>query len=164
MLRVVCVCAAMLVPLVGQASVIAGTLPGAELRGEAVFRLFGFPLYRARLYTPTGAPLDWGRDFALELTYLRDLSRGDLTESTLRELERTGGALPLRRQLDRCFADVRSGDRFTAVSQGQDRIGFWLNGQRTCTLQHPRIKTRFMAIFLGDNTRSPGFTRKLRGE
>ncbi len=164
MLRIICLCVAMLAPLCVQASTIASNLPGAELRGEAVFRLFGFPIYRARLYTQTGEPLNWDRDFALELTYLRALSRADLTKYTLRELERTGGALPVRRQLDRCFADVQKGDRFAAVSQGQDRIGFWLNGRRTCTLQHPRIKSRFMAIFLGDDTRSRSFTRKLRGE
>lgn len=164
MLRLVGVCLVVLMPAFGQASTIPNVLTGAELRGEAVFRLFGFPLYRARLFTETGAPLNWDEDFGLELTYMRDLSRKDLAESTMRELERIGDAIPIRAQPDKCYANVRSGNRFVAVSQGQDHIAFWLNGARTCTLSHPQIKSRFMAIFLGDDTRSPSFTRKLKGE
>ncbi|MDU9005364.1 chalcone isomerase family protein [Sedimentitalea todarodis] len=164
MLRVLGLCLVILTPASGQALTIPNVLPGAELRGEAVLRLFGFPLYRARLYTETGAPLNWDQDFGLELTYMRDLSRQDLAESTMRELERIGGAIPIRDQLNRCYADVRRGDRIAAVSQGQNQIAFWLNGTRTCTLSHPQIKSRFMAIFLGDNTRSRSFTRKLKGE
>lgn len=164
MLRLLGLCIVVLMPALGQASTIPNVLPGAEPRGEAIFRLFGFPLYKARLFTETGAPLNWDRDFALDLTYMRELSRRDLTESTMRELERIGGAIPIRDQLNRCYANVRSGNRFAAVSQGQNKIAFWLNGTRTCTLSHPQIKSRFMAIFLGDNTRSRSFTRKLKGE
>lgn len=149
---------------VAQATSLQSTLPGAELRGSATYRFVGLPLYEARLYTSAGEPLDWGRDFGLELKYLRNLSQYDLVEGTMRELARTGAPLPVRAQLERCFEDVRKGDRYLAVSQGRDRIRFWLNGRQTCQLNHPQIKTRFMAIFLGDNTRSKAFTRRLKGE
>lgn len=149
---------------VAQASPIQSALPDAELRGAATYRFVGLPLYEARLYTSGGAPLDWNRDFGLELKYLRNLSANDLVEGTLREFGRTGGALPVRIQLEQCFDDVRKGDSYLAVSEGQDGIGFWLNGKQTCQLSHPQIKTRFMALFLGDNTRSKTFTRKLKGE
>ncbi len=151
-------------PLPAQATTVASALSGAELRGSATFRFIGFPLYEARLFTKGGAPLNWDADFGLELKYLRNLSESDLVEGTMRELTRTGPALPLRRALERCFRNVSKGDRFVAVSDGQDRIGFWHNGKRMCTLAYPQIKTRFMAIFLGDNTRSKSFTRKLKGE
>ncbi|MBT3142130.1 hypothetical protein DS909_13255 [Phaeobacter gallaeciensis] len=154
----------LLFPLSSQASTINSALPGAELRGAATFRFIGFPLYEARLFTKSGAPLDWSKDFGLELKYLRNLTEYDLVEGTMRELNRTGTALPLRGQLEQCFDDVRNGDRYIAVSKGQNQIGFWLNGSRVCTLKHPQIKTRFMTIFLGDNTRSESFTRKLKGE
>ncbi len=154
----------LLLPLSSQASTINSALPGAELRGAATFRFIGFPLYEARLFTKSGAPLDWSKDFGLELKYLRNLTEYDLVEGTMRELNRTGTALPLRGQLEQCFDDVRNGDRYIAVSKGQNQIGFWLNGSRVCTLKHPQIKTRFMTIFLGDNTRSESFTRKLKGE
>lgn len=146
------------------ASPLKGVLPDAELRGQATFRYLGFPLYEARLFTKGARPLDWEQDFALELRYLRNLTSYDLVESTMRELKRTGGSLPVRDQLNVCFDDVGKGDSYVAVTQGANKIGFWRNGKRTCTLTHPRIKRRFMDIFLGDNTKSRSFTRRLRGE
>lgn len=139
-------------------------LPGAELRGEATLRYLGLPVYEAQLFTPSGRPLDWNDDFALQLTYLRAFSQGDLVEATLREFTRLGGALPLEKPLADCFLGVSRGDRYLAVTDGPDRIRFWRNGQQTCTLSYPRIKLRFMSIFLGDNTQSQGFTRALRSE
>ncbi|PRY22544.1 hypothetical protein CLV78_10684 [Aliiruegeria haliotis] len=139
-------------------------ISGASERGSAVYRHFGLPIYEARLYTKGGAPLDWNEDFALELRYLRNFTAFDLVESTMRELDRTGGALPVRGQLETCFTDVRKGDRFLAVTNGPDRISFRLNGRQTCTLSHSGITYRFMSIFLGDNSRSQRFTRKLRGQ
>ncbi|KPD10562.1 hypothetical protein [Phaeobacter sp. 11ANDIMAR09] len=164
MRRLLLIAATLLVPLSAQASTVKSALPGAELRGAATFRYVGFPLYEARLFTKSGAPLDWNKDFGLELKYMRNLTEYDLVEGTMRELKRTGAALPLRGQLEQCFDDVRKGDRYFALSKGQDQIGFWHNGKRVCTLSHPQIKTRFMAIFLGENTRSKSFTRKLKGE
>lgn len=158
------VVAALLVPFAALASTITSALPGAELRGAATFRYVGFPLYEAQLYTRSGAPLDWSKDFALELKYMRDLTGKDLVEGTMRELNRTGVDLPVRGQLEKCFRDVSKGDRYVAVSSGKNQIGFWLNGNRVCTLSYPEIKTYFMAIFLGEDTRSSSFTRKLKGE
>lgn len=146
-----------------QALPLSSVLEDAELRGTATFRYLGLPLYRARLYTQGGAPLDWRQDFALELSYKRNLTERDLVEATLREMNRVGKAAPVRDQLMRCFDDVGKGDRYLAVTDGPNRIGFWRNGKRVCTLSYPQIKQRFMAIFLGDNTQSRAFTRRLKG-
>lgn len=151
-------------PTLVQGSPVNANLPEAEVRGAATFRFLGLPLYQARLFTRGGAPLDWSRDFGLELKYLRNLSEYDLVEGTLREFARIGTELPLRGQLERCFADVRKGDSYVAISQGPNKVAFWLNEKPMCTLAHPQIKRRFMAIFLGNNTRSKSFARKLRGE
>lgn len=154
----------LLLPIGVFASPIATGVPSADLRGAATFRYLGVPLYEARLYTQGGAPLDWSSDFAIELRFLRDLKRFDLVEGTMREFDRLGSPLPIRDQLDGCFSDVVKGDRFVAVSQGADAVGFWRNDRAMCTLRHPRIKTRFMEIFLGDRSRSQRFTRALRAE
>ncbi|WP_068112069.1 hypothetical protein [Tropicimonas marinistellae] len=153
----------LLLALPHPATAIGSVLPGASERGAAVYRYLGFPLYEARLFTRGGAPLDWNQDFGLELRYMRNLTQYDLVEGTMRELTRTGGALPVRGQLEGCFVAVRKGDRYLAVTDGPNRVDFWLNGTRTCTLSHPQITYRFMSIFLGENSRSKSFTRKLRG-
>ncbi|WP_120501913.1 hypothetical protein [Roseovarius sp. EL26] len=139
-------------------------LPDAEQRGQATFRYIGLPIYHARLFTANGAPLSWQSDFAIELTYKRNIKQKELVGSTLREFDRLGSPLPLRDGLMRCFYDVNKGDRYLAVSDGPDRIRFWRNGRRTCTLAYPDIKNRFMSIFVGDNTRSQSFTRQLVGQ
>lgn len=164
MLRLILLLCLLVGPNVALASPIATELEDAKLRGTATLRYLGFSLYQARLYTRGGEPLDWQQDFGIELTYLRGLSKNELVTSTLQEMARTGSPVAVKEQLTVCFNDVEKGDRYLAVSDGPNRIGFWRNGQRTCTLSHPQIKTRFMAIFLGDNTRSKSFTRKLMGQ
>ncbi len=156
--------ALLVLPGLALASQVKTVLPGAEMRGAATFRYLSFPLYEARLFTKNGAPFAWEEDFGLELTYLRSFTAFDLVESTIQELGRTGGELPVRDQLNNCFVDIRKGDRYLAVSQGQNKIGFWRNDTRMCTLSYPGIKTRFMAIFMGDNTKSKSFTKRLRGD
>lgn len=164
MRKMIAVFCLFLMPVGALANTVQAVLPDAELRGTATFRFAGFPIYKARLFTPSRAPLDWSEDFGLELQYMRNLKEFDLVEGTMRELARLGSAVPVRGQLETCFDDVRKGDRYTAVSNGPNKIAFWKNGRRTCTLSHPQIKTRFMGIFLGENTRSRSFTRRLKGE
>ena len=146
------------------ATPIESALSGASKRGEATYRYLGLPLYEATLYTAGGQPFDWNKEFGLELRYRRNLTQYDLVEGTMRELDRTGSPLPVRQQLEGCFSSVSKGDRYLAVTDGPNRIGFWRNGQRTCNLSHPQIKYRFMGIFLGENSRSSSFTRRLRGQ
>ena len=134
------------------------------MRGEATFRFLGFPVYEARLFTPEGQAFDWEKDFGLELTYLRRVSEDTIVSSTLGELERIGEDMPVEAQLQKCFEPVNKGDTYLAVTEGENRVTFWLNGSRTCTLTHPEAKFRFMSIFLGEDTRSASFTRRLRGE
>ncbi len=153
----------LLIPGGLSASPVSGILNDAELRGSATFRYLGFPIYDAQLFTQGGAPLNWGKDFGLELRYRRNLSKKALVNSTLDEMQRIGRAAPVRNQLDACFGAVSKGDRYLAISQGPNKVGFWLNGRKVCTLSYPGIKRSFMSIFLGDNTRSAAFTRSLRG-
>lgn len=161
-----CLLSLSLAPLVASASPgpLQALLPEVQQRGVATFRYLGLPVYQARLFTPSGKPLDWSRDFAIELTYLRNISAKTLVQSTLQELARTGGPLPIDAALKGCFDAVRSGDRYLALSKGSNAVQFWRNGRPACTLRHPRIKQRFMAIFVGQNTRSRAFSAKLRGD
>lgn len=151
-------------PAMLPATPLETVLPGAELRGQATLRYYGLALLQARLYSPEGRPVDWQDEMALEFTYLRKFTESDLVKSTMMEFTRNGAAPPVEDQLARCFDDVGRGDRYLAVSNGPDQVMFWRNQQPMCTLSHPGVKNRFMAIFLGENTQSPAFTRKLLGQ
>ncbi|WP_122072344.1 hypothetical protein [Pseudophaeobacter sp. EL27] len=156
-----CLC---LAPFVTGAALASNLPKGVEQRGEAAFSFLGFQIYKARLFTQAGRPLDWSQDFGLELTYQRRLSQSDLVEATLREMARMGNALPIRDQLEKCYRSVAPGDIYLAVSDGPDRLAFWRNGVAVCTLYQDNIKTHFMEIFLGNDSRSARFTRALLGQ
>lgn len=102
MLRFAVFFALLTAPTLLQASIVKSVLSTAEVRGEATYRFIGLSLYQARLYTKDGAPLDWSEDFGIELNYLRGLTKRDLVEGTLQELERAGNPLPVREQLTQC--------------------------------------------------------------
>ena len=157
-------CLLLTIVLPGRLWALEAALPGAELRSEAVFRYWGLPIYEAQLYTMGGGPFDWNEDFGLRLRYLRNLSQDNLVDATMQEMERLGGALPVRESIEDCFLGVSQGDTYVAVTDGPSSIRFWRNGEQTCTLSYPQITYRFMSIFLGENTRSRAFTRVLRGE
>lgn len=146
---------------------VAAPLPDAlrdpKLLGSSTFRFLGLPIYDAKLYTPGGAAFSWNEDIGLQLTYRKNLAQKALVESTLDEMARQGNPAPTEAQLEVCFQTVSKGDTYLAISEGPDKVGFWRNGDQTCTLSSPGIKRSFMSIFLGNNTRSARFTRQLKG-
>ena len=162
MLRITALLIALLLGAVA-ANALPSAMDGTKLRGQATFRFLGIPIYDARLFTKGGAALNWSEPFGVELTYRKNLTQYDLVEGTMRELNRTGAPMEVRAKLEACFKDVEKGDRFLAVNQGPNQVGFWLNDQPRCTLKHPQINARFMGIFLGENSRSAAFTRRLKG-
>lgn len=153
----------LLAPVGSAASPMSDHLRDPKLRGSSTFRFVGLPIYDARLYTPDGAPFNWSEDFGLELTYRRNIKKKALIDSTLEEMDRQGNALPIKAELENCFQTIMPGDRYLAISQGPDRVSYWFNGKKACTIAYPGIKRAFMSIFLGDKTRSASFTRQLKG-
>ncbi len=146
------------------ASPLSDAINDPELRGSATFRFLGLPLYDAKLYTPGGAAFNWNEDFGLQLTYRKNLKQKALVESTLEEMARQGNPAPTEAQLQTCFQAVSKGDSYLAIAQGPNRVSFWRNGSKTCTLTNSGITRSFMSIFLGDNTRSASFTQQLKGQ
>ncbi len=146
------------------ASPITQALTDAQLKGSATFRFLGVPVYDAKLYTPQGATFSWNEDVGLQLTYRKNLKQKALVESTLDEMARQGNPAPTQSQLEQCFKAVSKGDNYVAISEGANKVGFWRNGQKTCTLSYPGAKRAFMSIFLGNDTRSASFTRQLKGQ
>ncbi len=151
-------------PVSLSASVITQEVKDAQLKGSATFRFLGVPIYDAKLYTPGGAAFSWSDDFGLQLTYRKNLKQKALVESTLEEMARQGNPAPTQAQLEQCFQAVSKGDSYIAISEGANKVGFWRNGQKTCTLSYTGAKRSFMSIFLGDNTRSASFTSQLKGQ
>ncbi len=153
----------LLSPTLARASIVGNILLDAKQCGKATFRFLGFPIHKARLCTHGGRAFGWQQDFALELTYQRNLPEYNLVEVTPREMKRLDQTPSVEDQLARSFDDGGLGDRYLAITNGSVRIGLWRNGRSAYTLSHPQIKHHFMSIFLGENSRLVKFTRNLRG-
>lgn len=155
---------ALLIPGGLAASPLSDWLSDPRQIGGSTFRFLGLPVYDAKLFTPNGAAFNWAEDFGLQITYRRNISQKTLVESTLDEMARQGNPAPTQTQLEACFRAINKGDTYLAISEGPNKVGFWLNGVQTCTLTNKGIKRSFMSVFLGDNTRSASFTRQLKGQ
>ncbi|MDO8708378.1 hypothetical protein, partial [Pseudomonas sp.] len=90
-------------------------LPGAQIIGAGEFRVFGFDVYNARLWS-AARPLAPDQPFALELIYQRSISRDDLVQASVDEIKRLSGASVSTEQLERwkvqmeqSFVDVKAG-------------------------------------------------------
>ena len=135
--------------------------------GSAEVRLLGFKLYDARLFTPRGREFDPAEPHALELRYARAFDRDSLLNATRKEMQRIeGGTKGIDNAIETlrtCFRDVSSGDRLQATALTPDRLAFSYNDQPTCDVKGPALANRFLSIWLSDNARDPGLSRKLRG-
>ncbi|MBO9449892.1 chalcone isomerase family protein [Tropicibacter sp. R16_0] len=149
-------------------SVITSAVPQAAARGEVTMRWYGFPLYDATLFTPSGAQFDWRNPVALRLVYARTIKQNAFQTATMAELERIEGKradhAQIARKLAPCYRDASAGDHFIAQSETADQVTLWFNGTRTCTLRHPQIRERFLGIWLSDQSRSVRLSKRLRGE
>lgn len=88
------------------------------MQGQGEMRWFGFSLYEARLWTPPDQPVPTQRrpeadaNFALELTYTRDIPGARLVSASIDELKRLGWTDPAQlvrweAALAQVFPDVK---------------------------------------------------------
>ncbi|MCF4994794.1 hypothetical protein GIW70_06070 [Pseudomonas syringae] len=145
------------------------TVPGAQIIGSGEFSVFGFDVYNARLWSAT-RPLVDGQPFALELIYLRNLSRDDLVQASLKEIRRLSGitvsAAQLARwqvQMQQSFVDVQAGTRITGVYLPGQGARFFVGQQLQHEIDDPQFARAFFDIWLDPRTRSPELRRQLLG-
>ena len=143
-------------------------LPNAQPLGSASFRWLGVTFYDATLYTQENRQFSWQNPMALELRYRKGVSGQKLAGSAVIEIRRLEGKpadfSQFMSKLQSCFRDVRKGDRYVAVSPTVNRIQMSLNGKRTCTVDHPDVRQRFLGIWLSPNSRMPSLSQRLSGE
>ena len=146
---------------------LQGSSAALEKVGSVQVRFFGFRLFEAALFTEDGEAFAWNDPFALRLTYDRGFDRDTLLTASIDEMERLEGPrqdhVEIRAKLEACYRTVRQADSFLAVPESRDTLRFYLNGQRTCRIQHSGIRDRLLGIWLSDNARDARMSRQLRG-
>lgn len=144
-------------------------LPGADLIGEADFRWYGFAVYRARLWSTVSKPsLD--TPFALELDYRRRISKQDLVETSLEEMQRVTGTVQDAGRLEAwaaqmrgAFVDVQPGTRITGVYLPGQGSRFYVDGRLSREIADTLFSRCFFSIWLDPRTRHPELRQRLLG-
>ncbi|MBO6894209.1 MAG: chalcone isomerase family protein [Roseibium sp.] len=145
----------------------ANAVPSAELVGKGRMTYLGFKVFDAELYAPGGS-FSASKPFALKLTYLRNFKGQAITESSIKEIKRQGGASAKQlssweKQMTAIFPNVSPGQSITGVRNAAGHTVFYLGSRKIGTIKDRAFTQRFFSIWLGNNTRSPRLRAKLVG-
>ena len=159
-----------LAALIATLGCLAAPLGDMNMRelGSAKYKRAFIKLYDASLCS-TEASFTWDEPFALALEYRREFKGSTIVGATIHEMARLSGQEkdaiePLRETISQCFPDVGKGDQITGVSEDADRARFYLNGEMTCEVEWPGFRDHFFGIWLGEDTREPNKSMRLKGE
>jgi hypothetical protein len=143
-------------------------LDDARLSGSGRFTWFGFHVYDAALFVPTGfdPAASSDRAFVLELTYARRLDGKGIAETSRDEIERLGFGDEAQRsrwheQMARLFPDVEKGRKLAGVNVPGRGARFYLDGQFLGSIDDPAFARAFFAIWLDSRTRAPQLRESL---
>jgi Chalcone isomerase-like len=140
------------------------------LRGQSRFRVWGFEVYDASLWTTPGfnpAQAE-GQRLALELRYLRDFAAKDIAERSIKEMRRHASLAVDQEsrwlaEMLRVFPDVRKGDRLLGLQRPGEAAVFWFNGRPRGEIRDGEFARRFFGIWLSPQTSEPALRRALLG-
>jgi hypothetical protein len=145
------------------------SLPNAQVVGSGDFRMYGFRVYTARMWS-TSKPLQIDQPFALELTYHRAISRDDLVDASVDEIKRTSGQRVTaeqlsvwREQMQQAFVDVQEGTKIIGVNVPGQQARFYVGEKLQYVVQDPAFAKAFFDIWLAPDTRNSGLREQLLG-
>ena len=149
---------------------VVQALPGATAAGQQRFRVWGFEVYDARLWTAPGFAADRyeASALALELAYLRDFKGQAIAERSLKEMQRVGTISDAQAQrwlaeMQRVFPDVKRGQRLLGVHRPGEGAFFWFNGQPVGEIRDAEFSRLFFGIWLSPRTSEPALRQALLG-
>lgn len=132
--------------------------------GQATLSWIWFDIYTAQLRTPTGQYQE-SQDvsphpIALEITYLRAISRQELIEATQNQWRKLGIASTISQawlaNLQQIFPNLLSGDRLVYVSDGKDGEFFFYRQQEDersiGKISDEAFNDAFLSIWLSPQT------------
>ena len=143
-------------------------LPRAEVVGGGEFRVFGFRVYTARLWS-VDKPFTPEQPLALELTYHRDISRDDLVDASIDEIKRTSPVVSdpqlqsWRAEMAKAFVDVTAGMKIVGVYLPGREARFYVGEKLQHVVQDPVFAKAFFNIWLSPKTRDPDLREQLLG-
>lgn len=153
-------------PVAGEPSPV----PGLRWTGQGLLRVWGFEVYRARLWVgPRFNPANHSSDaVALELEYLRAFSAASIASRSIEEMRRQQPIAPeqaerWQRDLQAVLPDVRAGDRLLGLYQPALAAQFRQPNRMLGSVPDPLFARLFFGIWLAPTTSEPGLRAALLG-
>lgn len=157
-------------PATGPVAAEPSPVPGLRWSGQGLLRVWGFEVYRARLWVgPRFQPANHGSDaVALELEYLRAFSAASIASRSIEEMQRQQPIAPeqaerWQRALQAVLPDVRAGDRLLGLYQPALAVQFRQPNRVLGTVPDPLFARLFFGIWLAPSTSEPGLRAALLG-
>ena len=136
-----------------------------KLVGEGTISFLFFDLYKARLYAPNG---NWEstKPMALELNYLREISKEDIVEITIEEIIDLGFTdksiiSNWTDELLQIFPNVDDGTQITGIKTKENKTLFFLGKKEIGSIDHADFSKYFFDIWLHENSKVPKLRAKL---
>lgn len=143
---------------------------GWQLRGQGLYRYWGFEVYRARLWTPNEfqAQDPTATAFALELEYLREFKGAAIAERSIEEMRRVARFSESQAQrwlgrMSALFPDVAPGHTLRGTHRPGVGAVFEHNGRALGEIADPAFAQAFFGIWLSPQTSGPQLREALLG-
>jgi len=136
--------------------------------GEGKLKVMFWNIYNAALYAEeSDNPPD--RNFALALTYLRDIRAKNLVKETEKQLLKTSGEKSetistWMAKIRAMWPDVKKGDSLLLYVDENKKSIFYLNGIVLGEIHGTDFSTAFSGIWLSENTTQPKLRAALLGK
>ena len=135
--------------------------------GSGTYRKFGFSVYRATLWAADGA-WDPQKPYALELRYLRNVSKDTLVDTVMDDIRSQNVAdndtlTQWQTTLIGVLPDVNDGDVLTGLCLPGKKSLLFLNGKPIATITDTAFSKAFFDVWLGDQA-DEDLRKKLLGQ
>jgi len=129
--------------------------PPLEIVGDGIYRKFGFSIYHATLWAPDGV-WDSNKPYALELRYMRDLSKDTLVDSIIDNVRDQDIASDEKLELweadlNKYIPPVEEDDIMIGVSEPDGGATFYFNGKVVSKINDTVFARAFFNIWFGKN-------------
>lgn len=145
-------------------------LPQAQLLGSGEFTWWGLSIYTAKLWHPhTNFNAD--EDFALEITYHKNISRERFVDASIDEMKRLQGnkltpelIQTWRNYMQKSFVDVKPGDQLIGVKLAKRGVRFYNKEKLISEINDEPFTQAFFGIWLDPRSKDQDLRSRILGK
>lgn len=144
-------------------------VPQAKLLGQGELTWFGFSIYKAKLWQESKT-FNPDANFALEISYLRSISKQRFVDTSIDEIKRLYGQTiteetlqKWRTYMEKAFTDVKEGDQLIGVNISQYGCRFYSKEKLLAEVQDEKFSKAFFSIWFDPRTKDSRLRNSLLG-